>query len=222
MSPLRIAATSTLPPRHSQRCRPSLPLLTLPIMLPSVSHRPANGKTAHLGHGMTLAFTPPPQRSRRGDKLQETIVTYGTEAAFHAAIVGIHAPPDRAMRPKTAFPHTPMETTMMYKTICLGLLEQRPECTTNSAQRPDAPADAEPAGQRAEGTARSLEAGTPATRPGSDSQIASEAMELAVKETGGSFVSRFRGGSPGFPRRSDGLPSSRRHPRKATSEAIQL
>jgi hypothetical protein len=77
-----------------------------------------------------------------------------------------------------------METTMMYqyKTICLGLLEQRPEIYNQLRKsRMLLPTLNRLAGElKASHEAWQLELNE--TRPGSDSQIASEAMELAVKE----------------------------------------
>lgn len=71
---------------------------------------------------------------------------------------------------------------MLYKTICLGLLEQRPELYgTLRKRRLLLPTLNWLAGElkvRHQAWKQELQA----TRPGSDSQIASEAMELAVKE----------------------------------------
>jgi len=69
-----------------------------------------------------------------------------------------------------------------YKTICLGLLEQRPEIYDQLRQnRTLLPTLNRLAGElkaRHQAWIQELQA----TRPGSDSQIASEAMELAVQE----------------------------------------
>lgn len=69
-----------------------------------------------------------------------------------------------------------------YKTICLGLLEQRPEIYDQLRQtRTLLPTLNRLASElKARHQAWKLE--LQATRPGSDSQIASEAMELAVNE----------------------------------------
>ncbi|MGH7173840.1 MAG: hypothetical protein ACRELG_26460 [Gemmataceae bacterium] len=71
---------------------------------------------------------------------------------------------------------------MMHKTICLGLLEQRPEMYDQLRKRRTLlPTLNRLAGElkaRHQAWKRELQA----TRPGSDSQIASEAMELAVNE----------------------------------------
>ena len=71
---------------------------------------------------------------------------------------------------------------MNYKTICLGLLEQRPEIYDRlRQQRMLLPALNQLASElKARHHAWKQELKT--TRPGSDSQIASEAMELAVQE----------------------------------------
>src|SRR5579871_5153787 len=86
------------------------------------------------------------------------------------------------MKPKTPFPLTPMEKTMLYKTICLGLLEQRPELydqlRKNRTLLPTLNRLAIELKARHEAWKQELQA----TRPGSDSQTASEAMELAVQE----------------------------------------
>jgi hypothetical protein len=77
-----------------------------------------------------------------------------------------------------------MEKTMMYqyKTICLGLLEQRPEIYDQLRQsRTLLPTLNRLAGglkARHQAWIQELQA----TRPCSDSQIASEAMELALSE----------------------------------------
>lgn len=71
---------------------------------------------------------------------------------------------------------------MNYKTICLGLLEQHPELYNPLRQRrtllPTLNRLASELKARHLAWMQELQA----TRPGSDSQIASEAMELAVKE----------------------------------------
>jgi hypothetical protein len=77
-----------------------------------------------------------------------------------------------------------METTMMYqyKTICLELLEQRPEIYDQLRQSrtllPTLNRLASALKARHQAWIQELQA----TRPGSDSQIASEAMELALNE----------------------------------------
>ena len=85
-------------------------------------------------------------------------------------------------KPKTPFLLTTMETAMMYKTICLGLLEQRPELydqLQNSRQLL-------PTLNRLASELKTLHQAwiqeLRATRPGSDTQIASEAMELALRD----------------------------------------
>ena len=69
-----------------------------------------------------------------------------------------------------------------YKTICLSLLEQQPEMYEQLRQRrmllPTLNRLASELKERHKAWKRELQA----TRPGSDSQSASEAMELAVKE----------------------------------------
>jgi len=88
------------------------------------------------------------------------------------------------MKPKTPFPLTPMENTMMYryKTICLELLEQHPELYDQLRKRRTLlPTLNRLAGElkaRHQAWIQELQA----IRPGSDSQIASEAMEPALKE----------------------------------------
>ena len=71
---------------------------------------------------------------------------------------------------------------MNYKTICLGLLEQRPEIYDKLRQQrtllPTLNRLASELKARHQAWMQELQA----TRPGSDSQIASEAMELAVQE----------------------------------------
>jgi hypothetical protein len=71
---------------------------------------------------------------------------------------------------------------MKYKTICLGLLEQRPEIYDQLRKRRTLlPTLNRLAGElkiRHQAWMQELQA----TRTGSDSQIASEAMELAVQE----------------------------------------
>jgi hypothetical protein len=75
-----------------------------------------------------------------------------------------------------------MENTMMYKTICLGLLEQRPELYDQLRKRrmllPTLNRLASELNARHHAWKQELQD----TRQGSDSQIASEAMELAIKE----------------------------------------
>jgi hypothetical protein len=88
------------------------------------------------------------------------------------------------MRPKTTLSLTQMEKTMMYqyKTICLGLLEQRPQIYDQLRQSrtllPTLNRLASELKARHQAWIQDLQA----TRPGSDSQIASEAMELALSE----------------------------------------
>jgi len=71
---------------------------------------------------------------------------------------------------------------MNYKTICLGLLEQRPEIYEPLRKRrtllPTLNRLASELKARHQAWTQELQA----TRPGSDSQIASEAMELVVQE----------------------------------------
>jgi hypothetical protein len=70
---------------------------------------------------------------------------------------------------------------MMYKTICLGLLEQRPELYDRLRKR----RTLLPTLNRLSGELKARHQAWKqelAIRPGSDSQIADEAMELAVKE----------------------------------------
>lgn len=71
---------------------------------------------------------------------------------------------------------------MMYKTICLGLLEQRPELYNQLGKRrallPTLNRLSGELKARHEAWMQELQE----TRPGSDSQIAGEAMEMAVKE----------------------------------------
>lgn len=71
---------------------------------------------------------------------------------------------------------------MMYKTICMGLLEQHPKLYDQLRQNrmllPTLNQMASGLKARHQAWKQELQA----TRPGSDSQIASEAMELAVKE----------------------------------------
>jgi hypothetical protein len=82
----------------------------------------------------------------------------------------------------TVFPLTPMEITMMYKTICLGLLEQRPQLYEQlRKQRTLLPTLNQMAGELKASHQAWIEE-LQATRPGSDSQIADEAMELAVSD----------------------------------------
>jgi hypothetical protein len=75
-----------------------------------------------------------------------------------------------------------MEKTMMYKTICLGLLEQRPEMydrlRENRTLLPTLNRLTSELKARHQDWKQELQA----IRPGSDSQITDEAMELAVKE----------------------------------------
>jgi hypothetical protein len=75
-----------------------------------------------------------------------------------------------------------METTMMYKTICLSLLEQRPDIYNQLRQsRTLLPTLNRLAGEL-KGRHQAWMQELQETRPGSDSQIAGEAMELAVQE----------------------------------------
>jgi hypothetical protein len=75
-----------------------------------------------------------------------------------------------------------METTMTYKTICMELLEQHPEMydqlRKSRALLPTLNRLASYLKARHQAWKQELQA----TRPGSGSQIADEAMELAVKE----------------------------------------
>src|SRR5579884_3097108 len=73
---------------------------------------------------------------------------------------------------------------------------------------PDASADAEPAGERVESPSSSVDTGTPGHPAGQRQPDSQRSDGTGLKRTGGSFVSRFRTGSPGFPRRGDGPSSS--------------
>jgi hypothetical protein len=75
-----------------------------------------------------------------------------------------------------------METTMTYKTICMELLEQRPkmydQLRKSRSLLPTLNRLASDLKARHQAWKQELQA----IRPGSDRQIADEAMELAVKE----------------------------------------
>src|SRR5579875_138631 len=73
---------------------------------------------------------------------------------------------------------------------------------------PDAAADPEPAVQRAEGPSPGMDTGTPGNAARQRQPDSQRSDGAGLKRAGGSFVSRFRAGSPGFPRRGDGQPSS--------------
>jgi glutamate-1-semialdehyde aminotransferase len=79
-------------------------------------------------------------------------------------------------------PLNPMETTMMYKTICLELLEQRPELYDQLRKRRTLLTTLNRLASELKARHQVWKQELKATRLGSDSQIASEAMELAVKE----------------------------------------
>jgi hypothetical protein len=71
---------------------------------------------------------------------------------------------------------------MMYKTICLGLLEQRPELYDQLRKRRTLLPTLNRLASELKARHQAWKQELQATRPGSDSQIADEAMELAVKE----------------------------------------
>src|SRR5579883_2284726 len=91
-------------------------------------------------------------------------------------------PHRRKYRRRNPSPRHKKEITMMYKTICLGLLEQYPEIYDRLRQsRTLLPTLNRLAGElkaRHQAWMQELRE----TRSGSDSQIASEAMELALSE----------------------------------------
>ena len=71
---------------------------------------------------------------------------------------------------------------MLYKTICLELLEQRPELYNQLGKRRALLATLNRLSGELKARHQAWMQELQETRPGSDSQIASEAMELAVKE----------------------------------------
>jgi hypothetical protein len=75
-----------------------------------------------------------------------------------------------------------METTMLYKTICLGLLEQRPELYHQLRQSRTLLATLNRLAGELKARHQAWKQELQAIRPGHDSQIADEAMELAVQE----------------------------------------
>jgi hypothetical protein len=75
-----------------------------------------------------------------------------------------------------------MEKTMMYKTICLGLLEQRPELYDRLRKSRKLLSTLNQMAGDLKARHQVWKQELQSIRPGSDSQIADEAMELAVKE----------------------------------------
>jgi hypothetical protein len=71
---------------------------------------------------------------------------------------------------------------MLYKTICLELLDQRPEIYDRLRKNRTLLATLNRLASDLKARHHAWKQEIQTTRPGSDSQIASEAMELAVKE----------------------------------------
>lgn len=71
---------------------------------------------------------------------------------------------------------------MLYKTICLSLLEQRPQIYDQLRRRRALLPTLNRLASELKGRHQAWKQELQKTRPGSDSQIAGEAMELAVKE----------------------------------------
>lgn len=71
---------------------------------------------------------------------------------------------------------------MMYKTICLGLLEQRPHMYDQLRQCRTLLPTLNRLASELKGRHQAWKQELQATRPGSDSQIAMEAMELAIQD----------------------------------------
>jgi hypothetical protein len=106
------------------------------------------------------------------------------ESRTHRSNLCCPSGPTRTPHPRrtTNLPSNPKENiTMLYKTICLGLLEQRPELygrlRKNRTLLSTLNRLAKELKSRHEAWIQEL-----IIMPGSDSQTASEAMELAVKE----------------------------------------
>ena len=117
----------------------------------------------------------------------------GTETAGLATAFTILRPtqPIRLSLKRTQ-PLEPKETTMQYKTIVLELCNNGRRCTSSSQSRQLLPT-MELYAQGTEDQPRSLEGDAAQAKPGSDpSQIASEAMEMALKE----LEDRLPSGSP--------------------------
>jgi hypothetical protein len=75
-----------------------------------------------------------------------------------------------------------METIMTYKTICLQLLEQHPEMYDRLRRRRKLLPTLNRLAGELKARHQAWKQELQAIRPGSDSQIADEAMELTVKE----------------------------------------